>query len=375
LGAELLHLSADVAVDKLITVEKMDSLNARASEPASEPAETQSKLTLSRYQMSNELVSAETPNVPCLPERPANRSLNRPLVLKRRKLRSGLPPTIVSRRSSGQTKHPQDLHNKETSAGKDRLGRRLRSISTARSNLYLLPKETVSTITSSIAPDDSGNEVARMREVASLSANLGNRPNLLQMRGDYWEICYENQSAIIDESRGLRYIALLIQHTAQSKGPLHATELVALAKGAGNVLVELPSKEIVIDAAAEKQITKRLEQIAFERNDASACNDYDRIAALDAEVEQIAAEFERLKGRGRKKASFNNDAEKARKAVSKAIADTVAKLLALPHMESLANHLTDTIRKGQWLSYNGNIDWQIDFSAAPFKNFRPLRRK
>lgn len=195
------------------------------------------------------------------------------------------------------------------------------------------------------------------------------------MRGDYWEACYKNQSAIIDDSRGLRYIALLIRHTAENRGPLHATELVALAKGAGNVLVELPSKEIVIDATAEKQITKRLEQIAFERNDACACNKYDRVAALDAEVDEITAEFERLQSRGRGKATFNNDAEKARKAVSKAIADTVAKLGALPEMESLAKHFNDAIRKGQWLSYNGNIDWKIEFSAATSKNSRPLRRK
>lgn len=214
-----------------------------------------------------------------------------------------------------------------------------------------------------------------MREVPAPCPNLGNRPNLLQMRGDYWEIYYENQSAIVDDSRGLRYIALLIRHTAENRGPLHATELVALAT-AGNVLVELPSKETVIDAAAEKQITKRLEQIAFERNDACAGNDYDRVAALDGEVEEITAEFERLRGRGgRNKATFNNDAEKARKAVSKAIADTIAKLLALHEMEPFAKHLTDAIRKGQWLSYNGNIDWQIDFSAAPSKNSRPLPRK
>ena len=327
----------------------MSSVKARASDPASEPADV--------------LVPAETANAPCRPERLASKSLNRPLNLKHRKLRLGLPPTIVSRRSSGQIKKTPDLPRKETFAGKDRPGRRLRSISKPRSNLYLLPKETLSTLTSTVAPDEFGTQVAPLREVPALSANLGNRPNSLQMRGDYWEICYENRSAIIDDSRGLRYIALLIRH-GENKGPLHATELLALAKGAGNLLVELPSKDPVIDATAENQITKRLEQIAFERNDACARGDYDRVAVLDAEVEEITAEFERLKGRGRKKATFNNDGEKARKAVSKAIADTLAKLGGLPEMEPLAKHLTEAIRKGQWLSYNGNIEWKIDFSIT-----------
>jgi len=313
----------------------MSSVKARASDPASEPADV--------------LVPAETANAPCRPERPASKSLNRPLNLKHRKLRLGLPPTIVSRRSSGQIKKTPDLGREE---------------SKPRSNLYLLPKETLSTLRSTVAPDEFGTPVAPLREVPALSANPGNRPNSLQMRGSYWEICYENRSAIIDDSRGLRYIALLIRHTGENKGPLHAAELVALARGAGHVLVELPSKDPVIDATAENQITKRLEQIAFERNDACARGDYDRVAVLDAEVEEITAEFERLKGRGRKKAAFNNDGEKARKAVSKAIADTLAKLGTLPGMEPLAKHLTEAIRKGQWLSYNGNIEWEIDFSIT-----------
>jgi hypothetical protein len=313
------------------SVNKMGGVKATASDPASNP--------------SNVHLPAETANVPCRPEQPGNKSLNRPLILKRRKLRLNLPPTIVRRRSTAQIKKTPDSRPEE---------------SKPKSNLYPLPAQTRSTPTSSVAPDEIETKVAPGREVPALSANPGSRPNSLQMRGDYWEMCYENRSAIVDDSRGLRYIALLIQHSGENKGPLHATELVALAKGAGNVLVELPSKDPVIDAIAENQITKRLEQIAFERNDASARDDYDRVALLDAEVEEITLEFERLKGRGRKKATFNNDGEKARKAVSKAIADTVAKLGGLADMEPLAKHLAEAIRKGQWLSYNGNIEWKID---------------
>ena len=311
----------------------MSKVKPAASDPDFKPAETQSKSTVSTPQAAA--------NAPSRPERPASRSLNRPLILKHRKLRPVFPPTIVRRRSPGQTKKTTDLRRAQTSIG-----------------------ETPSTLTSAVGPDESATQIEPLREVPALSTNPGNRPNSLQMRGNYWEICYENRSAIIDDSRGLRYMALLIQQTGENKGPLLATELVALAKGAGNVLVELASKDPVIDVIAENQITKRLEQIAFERNDACARRDYDRVADLDAEVDEITAEFERLNGRGRKKATFNNDGEKARKAVSKAIADTLAKLGSLPEMEPLAKHLTEAIRKGQWLSYNGNIEWKIDFSVT-----------
>jgi len=346
----------------------MGSVKAtRASDPAYNSAETESQSVASTPQISNVLVPAETANPPCRPERPVGRSLNRPnrpLNLNRRKLRPRLPPSVVRRGSSAQIKNTPDLRREETSVGQDRLGKPLESISKPRSNLYLLPQETLSTRTSAVAPDECGTPLPRLREVPALSANPENRPNSLRLRGDYWEICYKDRSAIIDDSRGLRYIAHLIQHTAENKGPLHATELVALAKGAGNVLVELPSNDPVIDATAENQITKRVEQIAFERNAACARGDYERVAALDAEVEEITAEFVRLKGHGRKRAVFSNDGEKARKAVSKAIADTLAKLGSLPEMEPLAKHLAEAIRKGQWLSYNGNLEWKIDLSVA-----------
>jgi hypothetical protein len=292
----------------------MGTVKARVSNPASKRTETQTELS--------PVVQAEPKNALRRPARPPSGTLNRPSILKRRKLPAALPQTIVGRRSSGQIKK------------------------TPASTLYVVPEETRSNLTA-VAPDDPVD-----------------RPNSLQMSGDYWQICYENRSAIIDDSRGLRYIALLIQHTGENKGPLHASELVALARGAGNVLVELPSKDPVFDATAEHEITKRFEQIAFERNAACARGDYDRVAVLDAEVDEITAEFERLKGRGRKKAVFNTDGEKARKAVSKAIADTLAKLGSLPEMEPLAKHLTEGIRRGQWLSYNGNIEWKIDFSIT-----------
>jgi len=51
-----------------------------------------------------------------------------------------------------------------------------------------------------------------------------------------------------------------------------------------------------------------------------------------------------------------------------AIVTAIAKIAAHPDLSPLAGHLTSTIRKGQWLSYNGSIDWHIDFSA-------PLLRK
>jgi hypothetical protein len=188
--------------------------------------------------------------------------------------------------------------------------------------------------------------------------------NALVLRGDYWDVSYENRTAHIDDCRGLRYIALLIRDSRTSRGPIHARELVALATGQEPGGMELEMKDPMIDAAARKQLLARLEDIAEERDRACAAEDYDRAAALDAEHEQIA---DALSHTGRHGA-FGNAGEKARKAVGKAVSEAIAKLGGCPDLIPLARHLTAAIQKGQWLSYTGSLDWHIDFQP-------PLLRK
>ena len=350
----------------------MSIANSKGSSANIENSQSPSKLIVSAPRTSSDLAPVESPTSSGT-QRLTTRSLNRPLVLKHRKLRPGLPPTVAQTRPPIQKTIGEGLHRKGTSVPKKQFARQSGSILNGGTSLYLLSKEPGSAPTGVATRSETDSLPSPF--VAALPTNPTIPPNSLKLRGDYWEICYENRSTIIDDSRGLRYVALLIQHTREDKGSLYASELVALAKGVSNPLVELSAKEPLVDNLAENQITKRLEQIAFERNDAVADGDYDQIAALDAEVEQITAEFERLKGHGRKKAMFNHDGERARKAVSKAIADTTKKLAALPEMESFARHLTETIRKGQWLSYNANIEWQIEFSAPQTQNSRLPRQK
>ena len=193
----------------------------------------------------------------------------------------------------------------------------------------------------------------------------------MTLRGEYWEIRYQKSSGVILDSRGLRYIALLVRDTGSGREPIHAKELTARATGELSGGVELEMDDAVLDAKARKDLLARLEEIAFERDRAASVEDFTRAERLDDEYEQIADELSRAgatRGAGRRKATFAHAGEKARKAVAKAIVTAIGKIAAHPDLSPLAEHLGSTIRKGQWLSYNGSIDWHIDFSA-------PLLRK
>ena len=189
------------------------------------------------------------------------------------------------------------------------------------------------------------------------------------MRGDHWEISYDGGTGKAEDCRGLRYIAILVREGGGDNGPIHARELVARATGQPDVAIELHAKEYILDGAARTQLVRRVEEIGFERTRAEAASDYDRAAALEEEYERIAEELSRGRRRGgSQRASFDNGDEKARKAVSKAITEAIARVAANRDLSPLARHLTGAIRKGQWLSYTGSLDWHVDFSG-------PLPRK
>jgi hypothetical protein len=197
-------------------------------------------------------------------------------------------------------------------------------------------------------------------------------PNALALRGQFFEITYEGRAGIVEDCRGLRYIAMLMQNGGPHRGPIHAKELVARATGQTGA-TELEMKAEVLDDVARRQMLGRLEEVASDRDRACAAEDFERAEALDSEYERIAAELSRAAssrtGTGRKRgATFADGGEKARKAVGKAISEAVARIASHPDLLPLAEHLSSSIRKGQWLSYTGDGHWRIELHP-------PLRRK
>ena len=181
--------------------------------------------------------------------------------------------------------------------------------------------------------------------------------NALSLRGEYWEVMFDGRSSIVEDCRGLRYLAVLIRDAHDDKGPMHAKELVAIATGQAAAPIELEEPESVLDDAARTQLVRRLEEIAFQRNRAE---DDETAATLDEEYERIADALAGTAGR-RRGGTFNTAGEKARKAVGKAISEAIARIASCPDLAGLADHLAVAVRKGLWLSYGGRVRWTIDF--------------
>ena len=263
-----------------------------------------------------------------MPGPPAARPAARPRPLPRRTLRSGLPPV------QARPKTP----SAPAASGRP-------------------PRATPATADTPLPPP----------------ATVAPAAHALSLRGDYWQVTYEGQTAIVEDCRGLRYIALLLQRAGTDPGPIHAKELAAMAAGEEPDLTELEMREPVLDKVAQQQLLERLREIASDRDRAAATEDFDRATALDDEYERIAAELSRARapqGGRRGGGAFNHAGERARKAVAKAISEAIARIETHAALGSLAEHLTSSIRKGQWLSYTGTTAWHVDLRLKALGSHR-----
>jgi hypothetical protein len=172
---------------------------------------------------------------------------------------------------------------------------------------------------------------------------------------------------MVEDCRGLRYIALLIQQAGVDARPMHARELAAVASGQADSPVELDTRDELLDAVARKQLMARLEEIAIARDQACATDRLEKAAQLDAEYEQVADELRLAAGGGKRRGAFSDSSEKARKAVSKAIAEAIARIGSYPDIAPASAHFTSAIRKGLWLSYSSDAAWQVDYRPPPRK--------
>jgi hypothetical protein len=170
--------------------------------------------------------------------------------------------------------------------------------------------------------------------------------------GRMWTLTFDGKTAYLPEANGLLHIWHLLQCPGQ---PILAVELRAAAAGGA---ISLGSNGEVLDTNAILNYRRRLKDVRGALSDAERNNDRGLIELLQGEQDQITAQLRSGLGIGGKKRDANDDVERARKAVSKAIADAV-KAIRKSH-SPLADHLQRSIDRGRLLSYTGDgTSWSL----------------
>jgi hypothetical protein len=185
--------------------------------------------------------------------------------------------------------------------------------------------------------------------------------------GEFWTIVYENTTSRLKDSKGLRYLAMLL---ARPGTEVHSLELVSAVEGAtrggrratidGDGFAPEVGLE-VLDATAKTQYRRRIEDLQSEIDEAIENNDPERQTRaqdeMDAILQQLSAAVG-LGGRDRKSAS---PAERARLSVTKAVRSALKRISSGD--PRLAAHLENALRTGVFCSYQPDprvpVSWEI----------------
>jgi hypothetical protein len=172
--------------------------------------------------------------------------------------------------------------------------------------------------------------------------------------GDFWTIAYEDKHLRLKDAKGLQYIAHLLRHEGQE---LHAAELAAgiaaasapALGGEREVSHGLGDAGEVLDAQARSDYRRRLGDLQEEAEEATRWGDIGRAAKLREEIEFLTEELAAAVGLGGRVRKVGDVADRARKAVTSRIRETIARILR--EHPTLGRHLGNAIRTGLFCSY------------------------
>lgn len=157
--------------------------------------------------------------------------------------------------------------------------------------------------------------------------------------GRRWTLTLGSRSATVDDSVGMRYLAVLLARPGIE---------VAVADLAGSSLPGTAAQP-VLDAAAKQAYKRRLEVLRAEIDEADDNDDVTRATRARAEYKQVLVELQHATGLGGRARGFADVGERARTAVQKAIRRAITRIRTAD--APIGRELDDTIVTGMRCCY------------------------
>lgn len=197
----------------------------------------------------------------------------------------------------------------------------------------------------------------------------GPRATLL-LDGAWVEATSDGTTARLPVTKGLRYLALLIERPGQER---HCLDLVDAVEGPADP-GEIDRRALtdtgpMLDAAARAAYRRRVEELRERIVDATAAELHDTAERLQGELDQVVAELARAFGLGGRGRPTGSAAERARLNVTRALRAATSRLeAALP---AAGPALDRSLRTGLYCAYEprpGDVQWIVQ--SAPNANLR-----
>ncbi|MFC7305816.1 ATP-binding protein, partial [Streptomyces monticola] len=164
--------------------------------------------------------------------------------------------------------------------------------------------------------------------------------------GAVWTLTYEGRTTPMPDAKGLRDLRRLLSRPGAD---IPAVQLLAPEGGAEVIAASGMGGDPVLDDEAKRQYRRRLDQLDEEIDRAAATGDAGRAARHEKERAALLAELRTAAGLGGRARRLGDEAERARKAVTARIRDTIRRLDSR-HPE-LAAHLRESVSTGLTCAY------------------------
>ncbi|MEU0794522.1 AAA family ATPase [Amycolatopsis sp. NPDC005961] len=200
------------------------------------------------------------------------------------------------------------------------------------------------------------SELGMAHLAASPSAPAPVPSDEFRRTGEVWTLRFAGREVRVPDAKGLRDLHILL---GSPGAEIPAVRLLAPEGGETVVAARRLGGDPVLDEAAKSAYRLRLDHLDAEIDEATTLGK-DRLAAdLDREREALLAELRTAAGLGGRTRRLGDEAERARKAVTARIRDTLRKL-ADSHPE-LAGHLNATVTTGSSCRYapDREVRWRL----------------
>ncbi|MDP9068371.1 MAG: AAA family ATPase [Actinomycetota bacterium] len=222
-------------------------------------------------------------------------------------------------------------------------------------------------ITSALETLENSGELARAEDGGS--AGLP-QAYTFRREGDYWTIEYQSDVIRVKDSKGMRYLDILLRAPGRE---IHALELASTVGGEqrrvsvsdpmaeGLPVMSFSEGDPLLDPKAKAAFKERIADLQEEMIDAEEMNDPERAARARAELDALAEHLAGSVGLGGRDRKAAFEAEKARLSVTKALRSALAKIAS--SSPGLGEHLSATVKTGYFCAYTPDPRAPIDWSG------------
>ena len=181
-------------------------------------------------------------------------------------------------------------------------------------------------------------------------------PPEFRREADVWCLGFAGQVVHLPDAKGLRDLHELL---SQPHVDVPAVQLLDPAGGAEVRVARSLGGDPVLDDEARAKYRERLITLDAELERAGRRGDADRGAALERERDALLTELRRAIGLGGRARRLGDEAERARKAVTNRIRDTLRRLDE--RHPALAAHLRETVSTGSTCRYSPveTVPWRL----------------